>query len=151
MGTTKANANSELDGRNYRDRSGGISPLWRSLQRHHSGRISCPRTTSDGVPGSGDQSLRAGTANRFSIGCCRWWSARSKRPQWMGMGKSWPLKARKLRNGSFRAHVYVGAEGSEAPTSSTMRSNGPELSPRYREIHTIPRSRRHNRPGDSCR
>src|SRR5580700_6778283 len=99
MGTTKANANSELDGRNYRDRSGGISPLSRSLQRHHSGRISCPRTTSDGVPGSGDQSLRAGTANRFSIGCCRWWSARSKRPQWMGMGKPWPLKARKLRNG----------------------------------------------------
>jgi Putative helicase len=46
------------------------------LQRHHSERISCPRTASDDVPGSGDQRLRAWTANMFSIG---WWSARLKR------------------------------------------------------------------------
>jgi len=34
---------------------------------------------SDEVPGSGDQSLGAWTANMFAIGCFQRWSARSKR------------------------------------------------------------------------
>jgi hypothetical protein len=56
----------------------------------------------------------------------------------------------KAENGSFRAHVYVGPEGSEAPTSSMMRRMD-QSSRRYREIHTIPRSQRRNKRGDSCR
>jgi hypothetical protein len=47
----------------------------------------------------------------------------------MGMSKPWPPKARKLRTAPSGPLRTSAQRGSEAPTSSMMRSNGPKLSP----------------------